>query len=62
MKLTFIIIAIIALLGAVGYFLNIYKLATETDFEAPYKAEVIRGAGVLIPPVGAIAGYFDVGN
>lgn len=40
--------------------MNIYKL-TQCDFEAPYKAEVIRVVGI-IPPVGAIFGYMDFGK
>ena len=40
--------------------MNIIKLS-EADFEAPYKTEVIRTVGIL-PPVGAIVGYFDIGK
>ena len=40
-----------------GYYNNIAKLV-ELDFEKPYKAEILRGVG-LIPPVGMIMGYVE---
>lgn len=39
-----------------GYIHNIYMLCND-DFKAPYKAEIIRGVGIVVPPVGWIAGY-----
>ena len=56
----FIIYAVIIVGGLGGYVQNIYKL-TQCDFEAPYKAEVIRAVGVF-PPVGAIVGWIDFGK
>lgn len=56
--LVFYVVIIIGGLG--GYVQNIYKL-TQCDFEAPYKAEVIRAVGVF-PPVGAIVGWMDFGK
>lgn len=49
---------IIALMIAcmVGWCKNAYRF-TQLDFEAPYKAEVVRGIG-LFTPIGPIAGYF----
>lgn len=44
----------------VGWTKNIIKLS-ECDFESPYKAELIYGIG-LIPPVGMITGWLDVGK
>lgn len=41
-----------------GWGINIYKL-TKCDFQAPYKAEIIRGVG-LIPPVGGIIGWLKI--
>jgi uncharacterized membrane protein YheB (UPF0754 family) len=46
--------------GGIGWIQNLIKL-TECDFEAPYKAEVIHTAG-LIPPIGAITGWLDLGK
>jgi hypothetical protein len=48
-------------LPAVGYFSNIYKLVT-SDFEAPYKSEIVRGIGIPVFFVGAIAGFVDIGD
>ena len=51
---------VIFLVGGVGWVKNIIKLS-QCDFEAPYKAEVIHAVGV-IPPVGAITGWLDLGE
>jgi len=40
----------------VGYIANIVKLS-DCDFKAPYKAEIIRGVGIVIPPVGYVVGF-----
>ena len=50
----------IVLIAGVGWVKNLIKL-TECDFETPYKAEVIHTAG-LIPPIGMITGWLDVGK
>lgn len=42
-----------------GWFANLYKL-TQCNFDTPLKAEVIRGIGVVIPPVGIVIGYMDI--
>jgi len=44
-----------------GYGMNIWKLSS-ADFQAPYKAEVLRGIGVIVPPVGVVTGYLNLGN
>ena len=54
-----IIITLLVLAG-IGWVKNIIKLS-ECDFEAPYKAEVLHTVGI-IPPVGAITGWLDVGK
>lgn len=46
------------LLLFLGYVLNIVKFV-KCDFEAPYKAELIRGIGMVIP-YGGIIGYFHI--
>ena len=56
-------IALVIAIGMAGFFgwvLNCYKFV-KLDFEAPYKAEAIRGIGVFTG-FGAIIGYIDVGN
>ncbi len=42
-----------------GYISNIVKL-TKCDFKAPYKAEVLRGVGIFIAPMGIIEGYCQI--
>ena len=46
------------LVVVVGWAGNIYKLV-HLDFEAPYKAEIVRSLGVL-PPVGAVVFWIDL--
>lgn len=55
------LLMVFSLIGVVGWFMNLYKL-TQCDFEPSYKAEVIRGAGVVVPPIGAIVGYLNFGK
>ena len=43
-----------------GWGQNLYKLC-KSDFESPYKTEIIRGIGI-IPPVGAVVGWMDIGE
>lgn len=49
----------VALLVPLGWGWNIYKL-TECDFKEPFKAEVIRGVGIFVFPVGVVTGYLDI--
>lgn len=44
-----------------GWIVNAAR-TTSCDYVAPYKCEVVRGLGVVVPPVGAIAGYLDLGE
>lgn len=50
---------IIWMLVFVGWVLNIVQFC-RCDFDAPYKAEIIRGAGVVIAPVGSVVGYLNI--
>ena len=52
--------AVVVAVVAVGWVKNVIKLAN-CDFEAPYRAEVIHAVG-LIPPVGMVTGWLDVGK
>lgn len=53
-------VAILAIsLSIGGYISNLIEL-TKTDFEAPYKAEIIRTTGVIIPPIGVVLGYVKI--
>lgn len=62
MKLKYVLICYIALLLILGtgWVKNIIKLS-ECDFKEPYKAEVVHAIGI-IPPVGMIAGWLDLGK
>lgn len=42
-----------------GYIANIYKLS-KCDFDTPLKSEVIRGIGVVVPPIGIVVGFIDI--
>jgi len=55
-----VLYVVLIVAGCVGWGLNIYKL-TQCDFEPSYKAEIIRGVGV-VTPIGAIVGYMDIGK
>lgn len=54
-----LVLVLVFLLGFVGWVKDVVRFAS-CDFEAPYKAEIVYGAG-LIPPIGAITGWLDVG-
>ena len=60
MKNIMVLPVVIILVIGTGWVKNLIKL-TECDFEAPYKAEVIHIVG-LVPPVGAITGWLDLGK
>lgn len=49
----------VSVLPIAGYVVNLYKL-TQLDFKAPYKAEVLRGVGVVVPPLGCFFGLINI--
>jgi len=55
-----IIVGGIVIVCTIGYVMNIVKLVS-CDFKAPYKAEIIHGAG-LVTGLGTITGYLNVGK
>jgi hypothetical protein len=57
MKLAALVVVVVV---AVGWVKNVIKL-WHCDFNAPYKCEVVHGFG-LMPPIGAITGWIDVGS
>ena len=59
MKMIVFVWLVIVLAVGVGWVKNVIKLAN-CDFEAPFKAEVIHALGV-IPPVGMVTGWLDLG-
>ena len=60
MKNFMLIIGVVVIFVAISWVKNIIKLS-DCDFEAPYKAEIIHGIGIL-PPVSIITGWIDVGK
>jgi len=60
MKSIFLIYVVIILVVGTGWVKNVIKLS-DCDFESPYKAEVVHAIG-LIPPVGAVTGWLDLGK
>lgn len=60
MKIIILIQVCLIVLMLTGWVKNIIKLS-DTDFQAPYKAEVIHTVG-LIPPVGMVTGWLDLGK
>lgn len=59
MKLFYTVLFTIVFVSIVGFALNMVRLLN-CDFEAPYKAEAIRITGIFVPPVGIVAGFFDI--
>lgn len=61
MKLgTLIVIVLLVLIVPIAGYVKNIKGLIGCDFEPPYKAEIIRGIGVVIPVVGMITGYCDI--
>lgn len=52
----FLILFVVLGVGWVKNFISF----VQCDFDAPYKAEVLRGVGIFIPIIGAIEGYIDI--
>lgn len=55
---TFYLIVILVI--GTGWVKNLIKLS-DCDFEAPYKAEIIHGVGI-IPIIGMVTGWMDFGK
>jgi len=54
------VMVLIWVLAIIGWVANIVRLVNDCDFESPYKCEVIRGIGVPVAIVGAVAGYINI--
>lgn len=59
-KLSFMIIFSLLILGCIGWAKNLIKL-TSCDFMPPYKCEVVHALGV-VPPVGIVTGWLNMGK
>lgn len=54
-----IIYVSIALFLGIGWILNVVKFV-KSDFKPSYKREIIRGVGIIAPPVGGVVGWLDI--
>ena len=57
----YIFVFFLFIFGGIGFFINIYKFCT-SDFEEPYKSEIVRGIGIPVPIIGAVVGWMDIGD
>ena len=55
-----LVIAIVMIVGGIGYVLNIVKLC-KCDFKPSYKAEIVHGLGV-VTGIGVVTGYINLGK
>ncbi len=60
MKITGMILVLFYIIMCTGWVKNVIKLSN-CDFEAPYKAEIVHGVG-LVPYVGMVTGWLEVGK
>ena len=56
-----LIITFIILFFTIGWVINAVKLS-RCDFDAPYKAEIIRTVGVIAAPFGSVVGYINIAD
>lgn len=56
-----LIIIMLFVLSFIGFCMNVVKLIN-CDFQTPYRAEVFRSIGIIIPPAGSIIGWIDIGK
>lgn len=57
LKLLISLVPVVLMLSIlIGWFMNVFAVF-KLDFQEPYKAEVVRVLGIVIPPVGGMAGY-----
>lgn len=57
----YISIWLVAICLFVGWVKNIVSFVG-SDFEAPYKSEIVRAVGIPIAPMGGIIGYMTIGD
>lgn len=56
--ISIILITVLTILSIVGWIMCVAKLV-QTDFKAPYKAEIIYGIGTFTG-AGAVLGYINI--
>lgn len=57
--LTFTIIVLFCLVVGYGWISNIVRFV-RLDFQSPYKAEVLRGVGIVVAPMGVVEGFIKI--
>jgi hypothetical protein len=57
---TFLVVAVLIVLGLIGYVQCVIQFIA-CDFQAPYKAEILYGAGTFLG-LGAVLGWFNFGK
>ena len=50
---------ILAVLLVIGWVMNGHKLVN-ADFKAPYKEEIVRTIGVIVPLAGGLLGWINI--
>lgn len=56
--ISILVIVSISILGLLGWCMSVIKLV-RSDFDAPYKAEILYGIGTFTG-VGAVIGWFNI--
>jgi hypothetical protein len=51
--------ALLAIFILAGWVKNVYEI-TKLDFQAPYKAEIIRGGALVAFPLAGIIGWMNI--
>ena len=54
-------LVVVIIVCCFGYVANVVNFC-KCDFAEPYKAEIIRGLGIAIPPVGVVAGFCNIAD
>jgi len=60
LSIMFVIIALPIMIVGIDWVKNLIALSN-CDFESPYRCEIVHGVDI-IPPVGVITGWIDVGT
>lgn len=59
LMLSLLMISILIIVPLYGYINNVIQFVS-CDFKEPYKAEVLRGVGIFMFPVGCVLGLIDI--
>jgi len=59
MRSAIVVYVLIVLVLFVGWVINLVRFF-QCDFEPSYKAEIIRGIGIVAAPVGGVVGYIPI--